>query len=182
MLRQDGILQLTLHSNGDSLAWSGQTKSEVTHMLADVGGDSENRVIVLTGTGDHFIRPGFPEKGVDAPITPVNPERWGSKNHPEGKKMLMNHLDIQVPIIAAVNGPATIHSEIALLCDIVLAADCAAFQDSLHFSKGVIPGDGAHIVWPMLIRHQSRAVFPADRANDIGGGGAEIRNCERDSS
>jgi enoyl-CoA hydratase/carnithine racemase len=43
------------------------------------------------------------------------------------------------------------HGEIALLCDIVLAAEGAAFQDSLHFRKGVLPGDGAHIVWPMLL-------------------------------
>ena len=151
MLRQDGILQLTLHSNGNSLAWSGPTKGELTHMFGDVGSDPENQVIILTGTGDAFIRPGFPDKSANAPATTVNPERWGSKNHPEGKKLLMNHLDIQVPMIAAVNGPATMHGEIALLCDIVLAAAGAAFQDSLHFRKGVIPGDGAHIVWPMLL-------------------------------
>ena len=39
----------------------------------------------------------------------------------EGKKVLMNILDIEVPMIAALNGPVLLHSEYALLCDIVLA-------------------------------------------------------------
>ncbi|MSQ55920.1 MAG: enoyl-CoA hydratase/isomerase family protein [Betaproteobacteria bacterium] len=151
MLRRDGILQLTLHTGGDSLAWGASTKTELTYMLADVGNDPENRVIILTGTGDRFIRPGFADKPAGTPASTFNPERWGSRNHPEGKKLLMNHLDIPVPMIAAVNGPATMHGEIALLCDIVLAAEGAAFQDALHFRKGVLPGDGAHIVWPMLL-------------------------------
>jgi enoyl-CoA hydratase/carnithine racemase len=147
MTRTDGILQLKLHTGGDSLAWGATTKTELTYMLADVGADPENKVIVLTGAGDAFIRPGFSE-GISKPL---DPERWGSRNHPEGKRLLMNHLDVQAPMIAAVNGPATMHGEIALLCDIVLAAEGAAFQDALHFRKGILPGDGAHLVWPMLL-------------------------------
>jgi enoyl-CoA hydratase/carnithine racemase len=63
----------------------------------------------------------------------------------------MNHLDVQAPMIAAVNGPATVHAEMALLCDVVLAAPEATFQDSPHFPIGVLPGDGVHVVWPMLL-------------------------------
>ena len=47
--------------------------------------------------------------------------------------------------------PATVHAELALLCDIVLAADHAVFQDAPHFPSGLVPGDGVHIVWPMLL-------------------------------
>lgn len=54
-------------------------------------------------------------------------------------------------MIAAVNGPALIHAEIAVLCDIVLASDTAAFQDAPHFPNGVVPGDGVHLVWPLLL-------------------------------
>ncbi|MGH7403685.1 MAG: enoyl-CoA hydratase/isomerase family protein, partial [Candidatus Rokuibacteriota bacterium] len=43
------------------------------------------------------------------------------------------------------------HSEIPLLCDIVLAADTAQFQDSAHFPSDVVPGDGMHIVYPLLL-------------------------------
>ena len=60
-------------------------------------------------------------------------------------------LNIEVPVISAINGPAWRHSEIPLLCDIVLAADTAQFQDSAHFASDVVPGDGMHIVYPLLL-------------------------------
>jgi enoyl-CoA hydratase/carnithine racemase len=63
----------------------------------------------------------------------------------------MNHLNIEVPMIAAVNGPALIHAELAVLCDIVIASDNAAFQDAPHFPNGIVPGDGVHVVWPLVL-------------------------------
>src|SRR5215475_16080772 len=54
-------------------------------------------------------------------------------------------------MIAAVNGPAIIHAELAVLCDIVLAADTAVFQDAPHFPGGLVPGDGVHVVWPLVL-------------------------------
>jgi len=63
----------------------------------------------------------------------------------------MNLLNIEVPVISAINGPVWRHSEIPLLCDIELAADTAQFQDSAHFTSEVVPGDGMHIVYPLLL-------------------------------
>jgi enoyl-CoA hydratase/carnithine racemase len=60
-------------------------------------------------------------------------------------------LDIEVPVIAAINGPVRIHPEIPVLADVVLAADTALFQDAPHFMSGIVPGDGAHVVWPHLL-------------------------------
>jgi enoyl-CoA hydratase/carnithine racemase len=62
----------------------------------------------------------------------------------------MNLLAIEVPVIAAVNGPAWRHAEIPLLSDIVLAAEHAVFQDSAHFISSMVPGDGMHVVFPLL--------------------------------
>src|SRR6201993_4733145 len=69
----------------------------------------------------------------------------------EGTKVLENILDIQVPMIAAINGPMTVHSEYALLCDIVLATEDAYFADAPHPAFGIVPGDGLHVVWPEVI-------------------------------
>jgi enoyl-CoA hydratase/carnithine racemase len=69
----------------------------------------------------------------------------------EGKQLLMNLLDIEVPMISAINGPALRHSELPLLCDIVLASDNTQFQDSAHFPNQLIPGDGMHIIYPLLL-------------------------------
>lgn len=62
------------------------------------------------------------------------PAEW-DRVYWEGKHLLMSLLDIEVPMISAINGPAWRHSEIPLLCDIVLAADDVQFQDSAHFPR-----------------------------------------------
>lgn len=54
-------------------------------------------------------------------------------------------------VIGAVNGPAHIHAELAVLSNVVVASETASFQDAPHFANGVVPGDGVHIVWPMLL-------------------------------
>lgn len=54
-------------------------------------------------------------------------------------------------MISAINGPAWRHSEIPLLCDIVLATEETVFQDSAHFPNGMVPGDGMHIIYPLLL-------------------------------
>jgi enoyl-CoA hydratase/carnithine racemase len=41
---------------------------------------------------------------------------------------------------AALNGPTTVHSEYALLCDIVIATPDTVFQDKPHFGFGIVPG------------------------------------------
>jgi enoyl-CoA hydratase/carnithine racemase len=71
--------------------------------------------------------------------------------HAEGLALLEHLLAIPVPVIAAVNGPALIHAEIAVLSDIVLAAEHAEFADLAHIPAGTVPGDGVHTVWPMLL-------------------------------
>lgn len=146
MERRDGILQMTFHTEGGPLQWGGGPHEEFPRAFADVGADPDNRVIILTGSGDAFSGPPGSAAG-----TPKRTPREWDKTYWEGKRLLLNLLDIEVPMIAAVNGPALRHSEIPLLCDIVLAADTAAFQDSGHFMSGLVPGDGVHIVYPLLL-------------------------------
>ena len=55
-------------------------------------------------------------------------------------------------MIAVVNGPAKRHADLALMCDIVLAADDATFEDTAHFQNGgIAPGDGINVVYTMLM-------------------------------
>lgn len=55
MERRNGILQLTFHTGGDTLRWGGGPHEELGFAFRDIGSDPENRVIILTGTGDAFI-------------------------------------------------------------------------------------------------------------------------------
>ena len=147
--RRGGILQMTLHTDGGSLRWGFGPHGELPDAFYDVGNDRENRVVILTGTGAEFSGPRATPGTSSFPTRP-NIERI-DRIHWEGRHLLMKLLDIEVPVISAINGPAWRHSEIPLLCDIVLAADTVQFQDSAHFASEVVPGDGMHIVMPMLL-------------------------------
>src|SRR3954467_11581529 len=147
--RRDGILQVTLHTNGGSLRWGRGGHAELPDAFLDVARDRENKVVIITGTGDEFSGPAA------TPGTTMFAKRPSVHTmdaiHWEGRHLLMRLLEIEVPVISAINGPAWRHSEIPLLCDIVLAADTAQFQDSAHFPSDVVPGDGMHIVMPLLL-------------------------------
>ncbi len=147
MRREDGILELTFHSDGGPLQWGLTPHREFTHAFADIGRDPDNRVIIMTGCGDAFSGP---RPDPDYRPGGTSARAWDTI-YWEGKHLLGNLLDIEVPIIAAVNGPALRHCEIPLLSDIVLAAEHAEFQDSAHFPNGMVPGDGMHVVMPLLL-------------------------------
>jgi enoyl-CoA hydratase/carnithine racemase len=146
MERRNGILQIMFHTNGGPLQWGLLPHREFTFAFADIGSDPDNKVIIMTGTGEEFSGP----RPTPAARPGGSPRRWDAV-YWEGKHLLQNLLDIEVPMIAAVNGPALRHSELPLLCDIVLAAEHAEFQDSAHFPNGLVTGDGMHIVYPLLL-------------------------------
>jgi len=149
MERRNGVLQVTLHTDGQSLRWGFLPHGELPEAFHDIGADRENRVVILTGTGHEFSGPRATPGTSSFPARP-SIERI-DRIHWEGRHLLMNLLNIEVPVISAINGPAWRHSEIPLLCDIVLAAETAQFQDSAHFTSDVVPGDGMHIVYPLLL-------------------------------
>ncbi|GIX48552.1 MAG: crotonase [Candidatus Tectimicrobiota bacterium] len=146
MERRHGILQMTFHTDGGPLRWGELPHREFPRAFRDVGSDPENKVVIMTGTGEEFSGPrATPQMRLRRPASQWDPIYW------EGKHLLFALLDIEVPMISAINGPAWRHSELPLLCDIVLASEEAAFQDSAHFANGMVPGDGMHIVYPLLL-------------------------------
>jgi enoyl-CoA hydratase/carnithine racemase len=169
-----GVLEMTLHTRGGPALWGTSLNSlhtELGDAFLDVARDPENRVVILTGTGDSFIA------GMDAeeraPETSLA-AMW-PRIYDEGVALLRNLLDIPVPMIAAVNGPALIHAELAVLADIVLAAPTAEFADLAHMPSGTVPGDGVHTVWPMLLGPNRGRYFlltgeriPAEEAKRLG--------------
>ena len=154
MRREDNILEMQLHTDGGSWRWAKAATAELEEAFLDVGRDHENHVIILTGTGAEFSGPAVTPVGQEGPVkkTPdrVTPTYWDAV-YWEGKHLLMNLLDIEVPMISVVNGPCVRHAEIPVMCDIVLAAEEAAFRDSAHFQAGRVPGDGMHAVFPLLM-------------------------------
>jgi enoyl-CoA hydratase/carnithine racemase len=142
---KDGVLEVVLHTDGDTLVFNGYTHEEFVDLFHQIGQDVGNRLVILTGAGNAFIDRIDPE-GFDF----FSPQGY-DKIYREGKKVLSNLLDIPVPVIAALNGPTTVHSEYVLLADIVLATPDTVFQDKPHFAFGIVPGDGIHSLWPEVI-------------------------------
>jgi enoyl-CoA hydratase/carnithine racemase len=140
-----GVLEVVLHTNGDTLIFNGHTHEEFVDLFHQISQDRGTRVVILTGSGGAFMESISPE-GFDF----FSPQGY-DKIYREGKKVLMNILDIEVPLIAAVNGPVRLHSEYILLADIVLATPSTVFQDKPHFEFGIVPGDGVNLLWPEVI-------------------------------
>lgn len=145
--RIDGILEVRLHDKDDDtkpVIWSTYPHGDLSYLFYDISRDYENEVVIITGTGDEFIGS---ETGLGEPVPAL---LWDEVYH-NCKHLQMNLLNIEVPVIAAVNGPAMVHAELALLNDIVLCSDNAKFQDAPHFLDNVVPGDGVQVVFPALL-------------------------------
>src|SRR5438477_5235161 len=143
--KENGVLQVALHTNGGKLVFNGHTHEQFVDLFHAIGEDRDNRVVILTGTGEAFMDTIEPE-GFDF----FSPQGY-DKILREGRKVLSNILDIEVPMISALNGPVLLHSEYALLTDIILATPQTVFQDKPHFEFGIVPGDGVNLLWPEVI-------------------------------
>jgi len=132
------VLKVTIDRPGsDFNAVNGQLHEELTRLMAVLKHEREARCIVLTGSGKAFSAGGdydwFPSLQQDGQLEPLRQE---------AKNLIWDMLDIQVPIVAAVNGHAMgLGASIALLCDIIFVAESARIGDP-HVSVGVVAGDG----------------------------------------
>jgi enoyl-CoA hydratase/carnithine racemase len=171
MRREDGILEVSLQTDGGSLRWSALAHEELGYCFADIGADRENQVVIISGTGDafcnDFVAGTFGEVKGDA-------QTWDVMYY-GAKRLIGNLLDIQLPVIGAINGPAHIHAELGLLSDIVVASETATFEDRPHFPSGLVPGDGVLVLWPLLLGPNRGRYFlltgqqlDAEQALDLG--------------
>jgi enoyl-CoA hydratase/carnithine racemase len=151
--RDDGVLEVRMHTGGGPMRWSHHEHQWLPMAFADIAADPVNQVVILTGTGEEFID----RVGDGTALLPdpedVAPSGWNAHDRLcwEAERLLQSYLDIPVPVIAAVNGPARLHGEIALLADIIIATDDAVFGDHAQFPTDLVPGDGVHVIWPMLL-------------------------------
>jgi enoyl-CoA hydratase/carnithine racemase len=137
-----GVLLVELHTNGGPCTFSAQGHTEVVDAFYRIAQDRANKIVILTGAGGDFMI------GVDwASFGNVaDPGVW-SQVHDEGVQVLENIANIRVPLIAAIEGRAHVHSEYALLANVIVAAEGATFQDVAHFAAGVVAGDGIFTAW-----------------------------------
>jgi len=137
-----GVLVAEFHSNGGPLTFTAQDHTDFVEAFYRIAQDRANKIVIFTGAGGDFI-PGIDFSSFG---NVADPDVW-SQVHDEGVQILENLANIRVPMIAAVEGRANVHSEYALFADVIVAGEGATFNDLPHFAGGIVPGDGIFTAW-----------------------------------
>ncbi|GGE50126.1 enoyl-CoA hydratase [Primorskyibacter flagellatus] len=119
-----------------------ETRVELRGIMARLGADPEVRVVILTGTGEKAFCTGSDLKKTMPPAESFASLAFGATEQKQSTETITNTLSIPQPVICAINGIATAGGlELALACDIRIAADHATFGLS-EVRVGSIPGGG----------------------------------------
>jgi enoyl-CoA hydratase/carnithine racemase len=145
----DRVLTVRFHTAEGPMIWDEEVHRRLPDLLHALSSDRQSRIVVLTGTGDEFIH--YPKENDRWMTGGIMPAHGFDKTFAEARRIIEHLIDIEVPVIGAVNGSAHAHAEIALLSDIVIAADTASFADTPHFPSGLAPGDGIQTVLTWLL-------------------------------
>src|ERR1700758_4447403 len=138
----EGVLIAQFHTDGAPLTFTAPDHTEFVDAFYRISQDRANKIVILTGAGGDFI------PGIDFASfgNVADPGVW-SQTHDEGVQIVENIANIRVPVIAAVEGRAHVHSEYALLASVIVASESATFHDVPHFAGGIVPGDGIFTTW-----------------------------------
>lgn len=139
MERMNGILQVRLSTNGGPFVWSFQAHQALAEAWSVIGHDPENEVLILTATDPYWIGKFDLDSFREIEEDPNPDNRYNSTYH-DASKIVENWVnDIDIPTIAAINGPG-LHWECALMSDITLCTPDFVLRDD-HFGAGAVPGD-----------------------------------------
>lgn len=132
--RGDGYAVLTLNRPEAMNALSAELRTRLAQVVRELEADPAIRVLILTGAGDRAFTAGLDlkELGAGASIADAVDVEDPVKSIEQ----------FSGPVIGAINGVAiTGGFELALACDVILAADTARFADT-HARVGIMPGWG----------------------------------------
>src|SRR5881409_4195780 len=129
-----------LNATNDRLHW------ELTQVWLTFDADETARVAVVTGAGRAFSAGGDLEM-VEANMR--DPKRL-ARTVREASDIVYNMINLDKPVISAINGVAVgAGLVVALMADISIMSETARFTDG-HTKLGVVAGDHAAILWPLL--------------------------------
>ena len=147
----EGIARLTFNRPERLNSFNTPMQAEVRDALTTLQQDTSARVLVITGAGRGFCAGQDLSDRVVAPGDA--PPDLGTSIERGYKPLILALRRLPLPVIAAVNGVAAgAGANIALACDLVLAARSAAFIQA--FAKiGLVPDSGGTWVLPRLVGH-----------------------------
>jgi enoyl-CoA hydratase len=187
----DGVIVVTLERGDRKNALSIALRDQMSDVLDELAADPTVRVVVITGSGDVFSA-GFDLGEFAAPelaeVLWASSDRWHR-----------TLLEFPLPLVAAVNGPALGGGfDLAVMCDLRLAATSARFAHPEHVFSQVVYGPLHDLVGGAVARDLaltgravdaeeaqrlglvSRVVADADLLDAAGGVAAEIALAPRE--
>ena len=178
----DGIARLTLNRPDRLNSFTDAMHAEVRDALGKVKADVSARVLLLTGAGRGFCAgQDLSDRAVAPGETAVDLGASIERNY---RPLVLGLRALPIPVVCAVNGVAAgAGANIALACDIVIAAKSASFIQA--FCKiGLIPDSGGTYFLPRLVG-SARAMGLAMLGDKLSGEQAEawglIWKCVEDS-
>ena len=111
--KKEDLAVLVLNNPGSRNPLTEKTKEEMIEALAEVDQADEMRALIITGRGTAFCAGGDVKK-IGQVLTPQETDKMMRKS----QQLLWKLLDLEKPVVAAVNGDA-----FGMGCNLVLAAD-----------------------------------------------------------
>nr|NLD40256.1 enoyl-CoA hydratase/isomerase family protein [Actinomycetales bacterium] len=144
---EPGILQVMMHSPGRLNAAHAGMHRELAKIWLDIDDDDDVDAVILTGSNGAF------SAGGDLELVREMSEDFDVlvRVWKEARDLVYNVINCSKPIVSAMQGPAVGAGLAAgLLADVSIAAKDARIIDG-HTRLGVVAGDHAAIVWPLLV-------------------------------
>lgn len=171
LARADRLLTITLNRPDALNGVNEQMHRDLIDVFTFAADDTESDVLVLTGAGRAFSAGGDFAYLAE---TAEHPERFDVDIR-RAKRIVYSILDLEKPLICKLNGHAVgLGATIALLCDVVFAAEHAKIGDP-HVNVGLVAGDGGAFIWPQRIGYARAKEYlmtgdlvPASKAEQIG--------------
>jgi enoyl-CoA hydratase/carnithine racemase len=171
LTRNERLLTITLNQPDSYNAVNLRMHEELAEVFTFAAMDAHSDVVVLTGAGKAFSAGGELEH---LATNAANPELFDNEVR-LAKRIVFAMLDLDKPLICRLNGHAVgLGATLALLCDVIFAAETAKIGDP-HVNLGLVAGDGGAAIWPQRIGF-GRAkeylltgeLLTAQKAEDIG--------------
>jgi enoyl-CoA hydratase len=147
LTRRGRLLTITLNRPGSRNAVNREMHEELAEVFVYAAADVHSDVIVLTGAGTAFSAGGDLEH---ISRNAATPELFDEEVR-LAKRIVFSMLDLDKPLVCRLNGHAVgLGASLALLCDVIFAADTAKIGDP-HVALGLVAGDGGAVIWPARI-------------------------------
>jgi enoyl-CoA hydratase len=171
LARSGRLLTITLNRPEQLNAVNLAMHEELAQVFVFAAADPHSDVVVLTGAGRAFSAGGDLEHIRN---NAAHPELFDEEVR-LAKRIVSSMLDLDKPLVCRLNGAAVgLGATLALLCDVIFAAEHAKIGDS-HVAIGLVAGDGGAAIWPQRIGFgrakeylMTGELLGAKRAEEIG--------------